>query len=45
MQKVLPQLGGKLFLDSGADGVLPVLPMETFRKMTSGGEGRSEGGQ
>lgn len=33
MQKVLPRLGGKLLLDSSAEGVLPLLPMETFRSL------------
>ncbi len=33
MQKVVPKLGGKLLLDSGASGVLPLLPMDTFRKL------------
>ena len=42
MQKVLPNLGGKLFLDEDAKGVLPLLPMETLRTVVSGGktEGR-----
>jgi membrane protease subunit HflK len=41
MQKVIPQLGGKLLLDSSADGVLPLLPMETFRALAP----QREGGQ
>ncbi len=32
MQKVLPQLGGKLFLDDKAEGVIPLLPLDQFRK-------------
>jgi len=34
MQKILPQYGGKLILDSGAKGVLPLLPMDTFKGLT-----------
>jgi membrane protease subunit HflK len=33
MQKVLPRLGGKLYLDSGADGVIPLIPMDTLGKI------------
>jgi membrane protease subunit HflK len=33
MQKVVPKLGGKLLLDSGASGVIPLLPMDTFKKL------------
>jgi len=33
MQKVLPRLGGKLFLDEHADGVMPLLPLGELRKM------------
>lgn len=33
MQKILPRLGGKLFLDENADGVMPLLPLESLRKM------------
>jgi len=32
MQKVLPQLGGKLFLDAEAKGILPLIPLENLRK-------------
>ena len=45
MQKVLPQLGGKLLLDSSAKGVMPLLPMETFRALAPEGAARREGGQ
>jgi len=37
MQKILPKYGGKLILDSDADGVLPLLPMDTFKTLTTGG--------
>lgn len=33
MQKVLPRLGGKLFLDENADGVMPLLPLGALSKM------------
>ncbi len=36
MQKILPLYGGKLILDSDADGVLPLLPMDTFKSLTTG---------
>ena len=36
MQKVLPQLGTKLFIDSEAKSVLPLLPLETLRQTTRG---------
>jgi modulator of FtsH protease HflK len=36
MQKILPRYGGKLILDSAADGVLPLLPMDTFKTLTAG---------
>jgi len=45
MQKVVPSLGGKLLLDSDAEGVLPLLPMETFRALSPSGPARREGGQ
>ena len=45
MQKVLPNLGGKLLLDSSAEGVLPLLPMETFRSLAPERATRREGGQ
>ena len=33
MQKVLPRMGGKLLLDENADGVMPLLPLDTLRKV------------
>ncbi len=39
MQKILPLYGGKLILDSDADGVLPLLPMDTFKSLTAGAAG------
>jgi membrane protease subunit HflK len=38
MQKVLPKLGGKLFVDEDAKGVLPLLPLERFQSMVPGGD-------
>ena len=35
MAKVLPKMGGKLYLDSDAQGVMPLLPLETLRGLTS----------
>jgi membrane protease subunit HflK len=45
MQKILPQLGGKLYLDSDAKGVMPLLPLESLQGITSGAAGRREGQQ
>jgi len=42
MQKILPRLGGKLFLDNDAKGVMPLLPLESLQGMVAGGERRSE---
>ncbi len=39
MQKILPKYGGKLILDSDADGVLPLLPMDTFKSLATGPAG------
>lgn len=36
MQKILPQYGGKLILDTDAEGVMPLLPMDTFKNLTTG---------
>ena len=37
MAKVLPRMGGKLFIDSEAQGVMPLLPLEALRGLTSAG--------
>jgi hypothetical protein len=42
MQKILPRLGGKLFLDNDAQGVMPLLPMESLQGILTGGESRRE---
>lgn len=36
MQKILPKYGGKLILDTDAEGVMPLLPMDTFKNLTTG---------
>jgi membrane protease subunit HflK len=41
MERVLPQVGGKLFLDKDAKGILPLLPIERI----TGAAPRSGGGQ
>jgi len=43
MQKILPRFGGKLYLDSDAKGVMPLLPLESLQGITSGAAGRREG--
>jgi membrane protease subunit HflK len=43
MERVLPQVGGKLFLDKDAKGILPLLPIEGLRGAPAGQ--RSGGGQ
>ena len=50
MQKVLPLLGGKLFIDEDAQGVLPLLPLDTLRQVLpngggAGGPGGNGGGE
>ena len=41
MAKVLPKMGGKLYIDKDAQGVMPLLPLETLRGLT--GASRREG--
>ena len=41
MAKVLPKMGGKLFIDKDAQGVMPLLPLETLRGLTTG-DGRDD---
>ncbi len=43
MQKVIPQMGGKLLLDSQAEGIIPLLPFDTFKSLVPDGQ-RSGGG-
>ncbi|NLT67496.1 MAG: FtsH protease activity modulator HflK [Acidobacteria bacterium] len=42
MQQILPRVGGKLILDEGAKGVMPLLPLENLQKTISTGAGRKE---
>ncbi|MBN2321642.1 MAG: FtsH protease activity modulator HflK [Acidobacteria bacterium] len=42
MQKILPKFGGKLYLDSDAKSVMPLLPLESLQGIT-GAAGRREG--
>lgn len=41
MAKVLPKMGGKLFIDKDAQGVMPLLPLETLRGLPIG-DGRDD---
>jgi len=36
MAKVLPKMGSKLYIDKDAKGVMPLLPLETLRGLTTG---------
>jgi len=37
MQNILPRIGGKLFLDDDAKGVMPLLPLESLQGIATGG--------
>ena len=37
MERVLPRMGGKLFVDKNAQGILPLLPLDGLRAAASGG--------
>jgi membrane protease subunit HflK len=39
MQELLPKLGGKLFIDEDAQGVLPLLPLESLQRLVPDGRG------
>lgn len=43
MQNILPKLGGKLYLDNDAKGVMPLLPMESLQGIGSAAAERREG--
>ena len=45
MQKILPQLGSKLYLDKDAKSVMPLLPLESLQGIGSAATGRREGQQ
>jgi hypothetical protein len=43
---LLPRLGGKLFIDEDAQGVLPLLPLDSLQRLVSpAGGGGGGGGQ
>jgi len=44
MQRVLPQLGGKVFIDKGAGTVMPLLPVEGLRSLIAGETATKPGG-
>ena len=44
MQRVLPQLGGKVFIDKGAGTVMPLLPVEGLRSLIAGETAAKPGG-
>ena len=43
MAKVLPKMGGKLYIDKDAKGVMPLLPLETLPGLTTGDEAANRG--
>jgi len=45
MQRVLPQLGGKVFIDKGAGTVMPLLPVEGLRSLIGGDTAPKPGGE
>jgi len=42
MQQLLPKLGGKLYIDEDAQGVLPLLPLESLQRIVPGGQGQQQ---
>ncbi len=42
MQQLLPKLGGKLYIDEDAQGVLPLLPLESLQRIVPGGQSQQE---
>ena len=45
MQNLLPLLGGKIFIDEDAQGVLPLLPLDLQQRLAPGSGGGPGGGQ
>lgn len=45
MEEILPRLGGKVFLDSDADGVMPLVPVEGLRDLLSKQKAPEGGGR
>jgi membrane protease subunit HflK len=44
MQTLLPRLGGKLFIDEDAQGVLPLLPLDSLQRLLPSDNGGGPGG-
>jgi len=44
MQTLLPRLGGKLFIDEDAQGVLPLLPLNSLQRLVPGNNSGGPGG-
>jgi membrane protease subunit HflK len=42
MQLLLPKLGGKLYIDEDAQGVLPLLPLESFNRLVPNAQGQQQ---
>ena len=45
MQVLLPKLGGKLFIDEDAQGVLPLLPLESLQRILPRGQNQQQSPQ
>jgi len=45
MQQLLPKLGGKLYIDEDAQGVLPLLPLESLQRIVPGGQNQQQNQQ
>jgi membrane protease subunit HflK len=45
MQRLLPQLGGKVFIDRGTGSVMPLLPLEGLREVLGTSAPKSGGGE
>lgn len=45
MQKVLPRIGGKIFVDKDAKGILPLLPVSSLHNILPAASENSEGAQ
>jgi membrane protease subunit HflK len=42
MQQLLPKLGGKLYIDEDAQGVLPLLPLESLQNIVPNAAGQQQ---
>jgi membrane protease subunit HflK len=43
MQKILPRMGGKLYVDKDAKSVMPLIPLESLQGLAGGAASRKEG--